>query len=147
VSSRDGSARRCTATKADGSACRAWAIRGSDPPRCAAHSGRVGAPPGNQNALKHGFYSRLAGPISGIDDVIGELENRITMMVEFLDSCEDREEMLRGLALFGQMVSRYGRLLRDKKALSGKAMDDVLDGLATAAENLAIQMGWSIFDE
>jgi hypothetical protein len=60
--------------------CRAWAIRGSDPPLCSPHrsrkdppgqgasaepsrgacpeSGRgVGAPPGNQNHRIHGFYS------------------------------------------------------------------------------------------
>jgi len=38
--------------------CRAWAVRGSDPPLCSAYAGRgVGAPPGNQNARTHGFYA------------------------------------------------------------------------------------------
>jgi len=40
--------------------CRAWAVRGSDPPLCSAHAGRslgAGAPPGNQNARTHGFYA------------------------------------------------------------------------------------------
>ena len=57
--------RRCTATCADGSPCRAWAVRGSDPPRCSPHGGGaapVGAPPGNQNALTHGFYARVQIP-------------------------------------------------------------------------------------
>ena len=49
--SSHGNSRRCMAIKPDGDPCRAWAIRGSDPPRCAAHSGKVGAPSGNQNAL------------------------------------------------------------------------------------------------
>jgi len=56
--------RRCTATSAAGSPCRAWAVRGSDPPRCAPHGGGaspVGAPPGNQNARTHGFYARVGG--------------------------------------------------------------------------------------
>jgi hypothetical protein len=51
--------------------CRAWAIRGSDPPRCSAHRGAgahpepgpgVGAPPGNQNRLLHGFYATILRP-------------------------------------------------------------------------------------
>jgi len=43
--------------------CRAWAIRGSDPPLCAPHTpGKVGAPAGNQNSLIHGFYSSILHP-------------------------------------------------------------------------------------
>jgi hypothetical protein len=62
--------------------CRAWAMRGSNPPRCSPHRNhldleglgppdpgapansalakqpRPGAPPGNQNRLIHGFYAR-----------------------------------------------------------------------------------------
>ncbi|MEA3376671.1 MAG: hypothetical protein U9R72_10815 [Chloroflexota bacterium] len=54
-------ARRCSAARADGRPCRAWAVRGTDPPLCAAHGGtdaRIGAPPGNTNAVKHGHYRR-----------------------------------------------------------------------------------------
>ena len=32
---------RCNARRADGQPCRAWAIRNSDPPLCASHSGRT----------------------------------------------------------------------------------------------------------
>jgi len=52
--------KRCTAVRADGDPCRAWAVRGTDPPRCAAHGGTdapIGAPPGNVNALQHGAYA------------------------------------------------------------------------------------------
>ena len=59
--------------------CRAWAIRGSDPPTCSPHrhatalpetgdsqadpgQPRVGAPPGNQNRLVHGFYATVLDP-------------------------------------------------------------------------------------
>jgi hypothetical protein len=52
--------KRCTAVRADGEPCRAWAVRGTDPPRCAAHGGTdapIGAPQGNTNALKHGYYA------------------------------------------------------------------------------------------
>jgi hypothetical protein len=48
--------------------CKAWAVRGSDPPLCASHAGRkVGAPPGNQNRRTHGFYSRFLEPDEAVD--------------------------------------------------------------------------------
>jgi hypothetical protein len=53
--------RKCSAVNSDGSPCQAWAIRGSNPALCSAHAGRshgAGAPPGNKNALKHGYYTR-----------------------------------------------------------------------------------------
>ena len=49
--------RACVATTRTGRGCRAWAIIDSDPPLCSSHSGRAGAPPGNLNNYKHGFYS------------------------------------------------------------------------------------------
>ena len=37
--------------------CRAWSIRGSDPPLCSPHSRKARVPEGNQNRLVHGYYS------------------------------------------------------------------------------------------
>ncbi|MDF1515787.1 MAG: hypothetical protein P1S60_18415 [Anaerolineae bacterium] len=54
----------CTATTRTGQPCRAWAVPGTDPPRCAPHGGagaKPGAPVGNQNALTHGYYARNWG--------------------------------------------------------------------------------------
>jgi len=59
---------RCAAICADGSPCRAWAVRGTQPPRCAPHGGGrapVGAPSGNQNARSHGYYVRCDIPAEG----------------------------------------------------------------------------------
>ncbi len=53
---------RCTAVTASGQPCKAYAMRDSDPPLCAPHAGRTGAPKGNTNALKHGFYRRRVSP-------------------------------------------------------------------------------------
>ncbi|MGD8245648.1 MAG: hypothetical protein PVI63_10695 [Anaerolineae bacterium] len=61
------SKRRCEAVQADGAPCRAWAVRGSEPARCGVHGGtsaQIGAPPGNRNALKHGFYAGRTGEVS-----------------------------------------------------------------------------------
>ena len=57
--------RKCTAIKRDGRKCRAWAVRDSDPPQCSAHGGYsvgAGAPVGNRNAVKHGYYARGLRP-------------------------------------------------------------------------------------
>ena len=51
---------RCGAKTRSGSACRSPAVRGKK--RCRMHGGAAGsgAPEGNQNALKHGFYKKNA---------------------------------------------------------------------------------------
>jgi hypothetical protein len=46
--------RPCSQLTAAGEPCRAWAIRGSDPPLCSAHAGRnigAGTPPGELAAI------------------------------------------------------------------------------------------------
>lgn len=75
--------RRCSAVRADGEACRAWAMRDSQPALCAIHAGRNvggGAPPGNRNAWRHGYYAKallpaLAADIENMQDdsLMGEL--------------------------------------------------------------------------
>lgn len=56
--------RRCSHRKPDGTQCKAWAVRGSDPPACASHARLAlgGAPAGNLNAATHGFYSPVLRP-------------------------------------------------------------------------------------
>ncbi|MDH3242612.1 MAG: hypothetical protein OEO83_18305 [Alphaproteobacteria bacterium] len=51
---------RCGARTRAGHPCRAPAVKGKR--RCRRHGGAAGsgAPRGNRNALKHGFYSRAA---------------------------------------------------------------------------------------
>ena len=53
---------KCTAVTAKGTPCKAWAIHDSNPPRCAPHSGITGAPEGNNNADKHGYYKKQVKP-------------------------------------------------------------------------------------
>jgi hypothetical protein len=53
--------RLCSRLTKHGLPCRAWAMRGSDPPVCSVHAGATvspGAPRGNTYALKHGYYSK-----------------------------------------------------------------------------------------
>jgi hypothetical protein len=116
---------RCTATCADGSSCRAWAVRGTDPPRCAAHGGGerpVGPPKGNQNARTHGFYAARADvPAEGwtIDTLIADLSARHDGLSRYVgrllaDDHSDHEELARLLALYGKSASRLRSLLEER---------------------------------
>jgi len=138
--------RRCTATRSDGQPCQAWATKGSDPPLCGAHLGKVGAPEGNQNARKHGAYARAEAEITGIEDAVKDLEHRLTGLTQWLDGVSV-EDGFAALGLYGQMISRYGRLLRDSRAVSGKSAESLLDMIAVAVDELANEMGWAAFDD
>jgi hypothetical protein len=55
----------CGHVSSSGRRCSAWAIRGSDPPRCAAHSerkGGAGAPSKDQDRGAHSFYRPALHP-------------------------------------------------------------------------------------
>ena len=67
---------KCTATTAKGNPCKAWAIRGSNPPLCAPHSGLAGGTKGNQNAVKHGYYRKCVEPdeILSLYDDAGDVD-------------------------------------------------------------------------
>jgi hypothetical protein len=136
---------RCTQPTRSGRPCRAWAINGTDPPRCAAHAGRgVGAPPGNRNAVQHGFYTTLdLDPDDGqppIDTVIRDLalkQAQLSALIgDRLDPADDDElrELLRLLYLHGLNATRLGRLLRDRQALTGPIDLRVLRALGQALD-------------
>lgn len=143
MSSSGGSRLRCGATTSSGEPCRAWAVRGSD--RCAAHSGVVGAPAGNQNARKHGFYSRDSSGLSTIDGVIADLARRQEQLTDYLERVlaqgGDVADIARVFALHGQNASRLGRLLRDQRALSGKSADGLLDAIGKALDEIGTELG------
>jgi hypothetical protein len=81
-----------------------------------------------------------------IEDAVEDLQFRLTNLTHFVDESEDRADMMAALALYGQMISRYGRLLRDKRALSGKSADSILEMIGKTAEELATDLDWKIFE-
>ncbi len=141
---------RCTATCRNGAACRAWAVRGSDPPRCVHHGGstsRTGAPRGNTNAVKHGFYAGPQPPDGvSIDAIIENLYERQLRLDAVIDEIlvanqASLVELTHLLQLHGQNASRLGRLLRDRRALSGDAADGISDAIAKALDELGSEWG------
>jgi len=141
---------QCEATTRAGTSCKAWAVPDSDPPRCAAHGGASappGAPLGNQNARTHGFYADTANTtaeIPDIDQIIADLYARQKTISSFLAAPDEGKTIaeLTGIfAIHAQNASRLGRLLRDKRALSGDAADGIAGALAQALDELSIEWG------
>jgi hypothetical protein len=157
--------RRCTASRNDGRACRAWAVRGSQPPRCAVHAGRGGGhadpggcdlalvvvePAGGQAVEQWSDRGRLglwAPPrdLTRIEQVIADLAERQAMLTEYIAAQvaegADIGDVARLFALHGQNASRLGRLLRDQQALSGDSADGLLDAIGTALDELSAELG------
>jgi hypothetical protein len=153
---------RCTATTRTGRPCRAWAVKGTDPPRCASHrrspsgdggtGNRIGAPPGNTNAQTHGAYTQPPDTSVDLDARIADLNRRIEQLSTYIDHATigpndgdiDVDQYARLLSLHGQLTSRLGRLLRDKQQISPE--DDSLlqqainNALDQASEILGVQL-------
>lgn len=148
---------RCTATTAKHQPCRAWPVKGSNPPRCSAHGGtdaRIGAPDGNTNAQTHGAYAQQ-GEHNTVDlDVrIRDLNRRIERLSQYIDAAalgDGKEDTLtitdygKLVNIHGQLTSRLGRLLRDKQQLdggSGAELEQAIgDALDLASEVLGLDL-------
>ena len=149
----------CTHTAANGAPCRAWAVKGTDPPACSAHAGRnvgAGAPEGNQNATSHGFYARtlteqeLADLVSyaadmTLDDEIAcarvALRRVLTALTDTDRDTLTIEEFTRLAALALQATRTVALLLRDRRALTGDSADGISGAIAQALDELSIEWG------
>ena len=144
-------AEKCTETTAKKAPCKSWAVPGTNPPLCASHGGTrkgPGAPEGNQNATKHGYYSTRDLPFASPDtlkQVIGNLNYLHQKLFDYIkarfpDKLETHE-IISLFDLFGRNSNRVGRLFRDKKAVSGEAADGLAGAIADAADELSILFG------
>jgi hypothetical protein len=135
---------KCGATTKKETACKAWAIQGSQPPRCSAHSGRRwGAPKQNQNAKTHGAYVTEPPTIS-LTEIIADLDRRRQQLAAYIDAhlAElDADAYTRLAALEGQLASRIGRLMRDKKQVQGDEMDELDKMIDEALDQLSQEWG------
>ena len=88
-----------------------------------------GAQPGNLNALKHGYYSRLfrASEANELTDEASSLQHEITLLrvmirrtMELADGIDDLKEATRALDALGAAAGRLANLLRAQKSLCEK---------------------------
>jgi hypothetical protein len=154
----------CSATTAAGNPCKAWAVRGTDPPLCSAHAGRnvgAGAPPGNQNRRTHGYYARiLAQEFADFIDTGQELSleeeivcARILLrrLVTYLGADPDNPPSLnqqhRATDLALQATRTIARLLRDQRAVTGDTADQFADVIGQALDLLGQDYGIDLTGE
>jgi hypothetical protein len=101
-----------------------------------------GAPPGNTNALKHGFHSRQfrQAEINDLDIMLtNSLESEINMLrvvtrrvLELSQDNDDIETGIKLLATLGATTTRLASLLRTQTILGGGGQDDVYDQITRA---------------
>ncbi len=100
-----------------------------------------GAPPGNHNAIKHGFYSRrfrnlessdLEVVTAGLLDEIAGLRVAARRVLEFSENLgEDPMKAVQALNCFGMMCTRIANLVRTHAALTGNS-DETQTAISTA---------------
>lgn len=83
--------------------------------------------------------------IESIEDVIADLQKRIAQLSEKIDDLMEDEApvdiLVKVFALHGQNASRLGRLLRDQRALSGKAADTIAAAISQALDEIRTEIG------
>ena len=108
--------------------------------------GKRGAPKGNQNARKHGFYSRVlnetekfdfeqATGFEGIDDEIALLRVKIKSVLQ-----NDPEN----IKLIMQATNTLARLVRTKYNLSKEDRKGLKEAIGNVLRDVALPLGISI---
>ncbi len=82
------------------------------------------AEPGNQQALKHGFYASKKDPKDGLEGVIEKFEIVLDRAFELAKEAENTEELLRMLDVLGMAATRTGSLRRILKNVEGDEIDE-----------------------
>ena len=105
-----------------------------------------GAPKGNQNARKHGFYSKvldeaeqfdleLASDVNGIDDEIALLRVKIKSVLE-----KDPEN----IKLIMQATNTLARLVRTRYNISSKDKKGLKEAIGNVLRDVALPLGIGI---
>ena len=108
--------------------------------------GKRGAPKGNQNARKHGFYSKvldeaeqidfeLASGVEGIDDEIALLRVKIKSILE-----KDPEN----ISLIMQATSALERLVKTRFNITKEQRKGLKEAIANVLRDVAIPLGIGI---
>jgi hypothetical protein len=125
----------------------------SEPPTCSSHANKTTKNlPGNSNATTHGFYAtaytaaEVADLVThaindSLDDEIATARVALRRVLQHLyDDLDPREyAKLAALAFIGSRT--IGRLMRDRRALSGDAADGIADSISSALDELSTELG------
>jgi len=109
-------------------------------------NGKRGAPPGNQNARKHGFYSRVldederldfeqATCVDGLDDEIALLRVKLKSVLR-----HDPENM----KLIMQATNTLVRLIKTRYNIGKEDKKGLKDAIESVLKNVALPLGINI---
>jgi hypothetical protein len=108
-----------------------------------------GAPKGNLNALKNGFYSRLFHTTENndlTDEPPTSLEHEITLLrvmirrtMELADGIDDLREATRVLDALGSAAGRLSSLLRTQKSLN-EGQSQLADEISIAIQQVNAEL-------
>ena len=109
--------------------------------------GKRGAPKGNQNARKHGFYSKvldeaeqldfeLATGVEGIDDEIALLRVKVKSLIT-----NDPDN----IKLIMQATNTLAKLVRTKYNISMKDKRSLKEAIGNVLKDVAIPLGINLF--
>ena len=141
--------RQCTARLRDGAPCAAWAVVGTDPPLCSVHQRlAAGSDELEQLSAVQAWLGLEADDSEelAIDLVIDDLYRRQMWLNALIDSSAGPNgasitELARLLSIHGANATRLGKLLRDRRALSGDAADGISGAIAQALDELSTELG------
>ncbi len=104
--------------------------------------------PRQQVAALEGQAAALAVPqhdLRTIEGIVADLADRQALLTAYLEQvlADDGNigEVAKVFALHGQNASRLGRLLRDKRALSGESADSLLEAIGKALDEISTELG------
>jgi hypothetical protein len=101
--------------------------------------------PGGQAAPQQGATGATGHDLRTIDGIVADLAERQARLTAYLEQVlaegGDIAEVAKVFALHGQNASRLGRLLRDKRALSGESADGLLDCIGKALDEISTELG------
>ncbi|MBA4420565.1 MAG: hypothetical protein C0391_05410 [Anaerolinea sp.] len=116
---------------------------------------RRGAPEGNLNALKHGFYSRrfrngelddlMRQPTEALQDEIAMLRIINRRVVDMAEEGKSADEILEFYNFIALTSMRLSTLLRTQKLLltSDKTANDLLTALEKVIDETLAKKGWA----
>ena len=114
--------------------------KGAQPPKRS-----IGGQPGNTNTRKHGYYAAPTQKLETIEDIIADAQLRqaqlSALITHSLEAGAVLDDVVKLFGLHGQNASRLGRLLRDRRALSGTAADGIAGAIAQALDELSTEFG------
>jgi uncharacterized protein YjcR len=109
-----------------------------------------GAQPGNLNAFRHGFYSKIFKPLNAkdLEGILStSLEDEIAMLriatqrtFEIANQIDDVDQVVKALGALGLASIRTSRLLKAQKELGNG--DQALSAISAAINAVLKEWGW-----